>query len=58
MRGIKGLLEGLIAQDKAFGQVSALGLVILFVTMLGIIYWTFRPGSRAAYEKNARLTVE
>ena len=58
MKGLKDLAEGLISRQSGLGTLSALGLVCLFVTMTGIIYWTFRPSSRDTHEKMSRITVE
>ncbi len=58
MGGIKGLLGELIGRTEEFGVLSSIGLVVLFVTMIGIMIWTFRPSSREAYKKMSRITVD
>jgi cbb3-type cytochrome oxidase subunit 3 len=58
MKGVKDLAEGLISKGSDLGNLSSLGLVFLFLTMLGIYWWTFRPGTRESHEKIARITVD
>jgi cbb3-type cytochrome oxidase subunit 3 len=58
MKGLKGLVEGIISNASDLGYISSLGLVCLFVTMVGIFFWTFRPGSRESHDKMARITVD
>jgi len=54
---MKSILENIISQSD-LGFLPSVGVVVLMATMLLIIAWTYRPGSKKSYEDDAKLVLD
>lgn len=42
----------------ADADMGLLGLLFFFIFFCGVLIWTFRPGSKKHYEKQANIPLE
>ena len=54
---MKSILEEVI-RSSGLGLLPSIALVIMFTTMLAIIFWTYRSNDKEKYKKFAALTLE
>ncbi len=44
--------------DTLAANAGMIGLLFFFVFFVGVVFWTFRPGAKDAYKKDALIPLE